>query len=163
MSQPKLYRSIIKAGLIAGTLDISAAFISTFIRSGKSPDAVLKFIANAAFGREAFETDNQTIIAGLLLHYLIAFSFTIDFFLIYPLLKKWLSSYIIISGLVYGVIVWCIMNLLIMPMSKVPVATPPVSQVIIGMSFLMFLIGLPVAIFAKKHYAIQLQQEHENK
>src|SRR3954468_23240291 len=95
--QPKLYNSIIKAGLIAGTLDISAACIGTYFRSGKTPDVVLRFIATATFGKSASQGGTEILIAGLLFHYLIAFSFVIAFFFIYSKFKKQLSSYNIIA------------------------------------------------------------------
>jgi hypothetical protein len=155
--QPKLYNSIIKAGIIAGTLDITAACISSYIRTGGMPAAVFRFIARGAFGEVVKTGGTEMIIAGVLFHYLIAFSFTIAFFLIYPKLKQWLSPYIIITGLAYGLIAWCIMNLIVLPLSKLPQSQPKTSQIITGMLFLMFLIGLPVAIFAKKHYAISRQ------
>lgn len=156
-TQPKLYNSIIKAGLIAGTLDITAACTSSYIRTGGLPAAVFRFIARGAFGDAAKTGGTEMIIAGVLFHYLIAFSFTIAFFLIYPKLKQWISSYIIITGLTYGLIAWCIMNLIVVPLSKIPPSQPKTSQIVTGMLFLMCFIGVPVAIFAKKHYSIPQQ------
>lgn len=152
-----LYSSIIKAGLIAGTLDILAAVANYYINTGKTPEGVFKFIASGAFGSSAFSGGAEMIIAGILFHYLIAFGFTILFFLIYPKLKQWVSSYIIITGLIYGVIAWCIMNLAILPLSNTPALKPNLIQMIIGMLFLMFFIGLPIAIITKKHYTTAQQ------
>jgi hypothetical protein len=149
--------SIIKAGLIAGTLDMLAAISNYYINTGKSPEGVFKFIASGAFGSSAFSGGTEMIIAGILFHYLIAFGFTILFFLIYPNLKQWISSYIIITGLVYGIAAWCIMNLFVIPISKTPTLKPDTTQTIIGMLFLMFFIGLPVAIIAKKYYSTAKQ------
>ena len=44
----------IKAGFIAGTLDITAACIQTYIKVGKGSDAVLKYLASAVFGKDAY-------------------------------------------------------------------------------------------------------------
>jgi hypothetical protein len=148
----KLYSSIIKAGLIAGTLDILAAITNYYLRSGKGPEGVFRFIASGAFGRAAFTGGTEYIIAGLLFHYLIAFGFAILFFLIYPKIRHWVSSYIVITGLVYGLIAWCIMNLIVIPSSKTPALPFNLQQMIIGMLFLMCFIGLPIAIVTKKHY-----------
>ncbi|HYG39365.1 MAG TPA: hypothetical protein VD908_12125 [Cytophagales bacterium] len=72
---------ILKAGLLVGTLDILAAFIHYIIASGKSdPFVVLKFIASGVFGNEAFVGGNIMIVAGLILHYIIALGFTLFFF-----------------------------------------------------------------------------------
>ncbi len=50
-----LISRIIKAGLMAGTLDILSAFIYYFIKTGdKNVFIVLKSIASGLFGKEAF-------------------------------------------------------------------------------------------------------------
>ena len=113
-----LYSSIIKTGLIAGTLDLLAAITHYYIQTGKTPEGVFKFIASGAFGSSAFSGGTEMIIAGILLHYLIAFGFTILFFLVYPKLKQWIAPYITITGFVYGILAWCVMNLLVMPLSN---------------------------------------------
>lgn len=71
---------IIKAGLLAGTLDISAACVQYYMKTGKNPDYVLKYVASGAFGKDAFTGGIVMSMAGLLFHYLIAFSFTLFFF-----------------------------------------------------------------------------------
>lgn len=152
-SQPNLYRSIIKTGLIAGTLDISAAIVSYYIRFGKGPEGIFRYIARAAFGDVAKTGGAEYIVAGILFHYLIAFSFTIAFFLLYPLIKKNFSPYIILTGLVYGIIVWCIMNLLIVPSTKITPGILTATSITREMLILMCCIGLPIAIFTKRHYS----------
>jgi hypothetical protein len=156
-SQPNLYRSIIKAGLIAGTLDISAAIITYYIRFSKGPEGIFRYIARAAFGDTAKTGSSEYIIAGILFHYLIAFSFTILFFVMYPVIKR-LGSYIIIVGLSYGAFVWCIMNLLVVPNTKIIPAPLTAISITREMLILMCCIGLPIAIFAKRHYAYSYKQ-----
>jgi hypothetical protein len=153
--QPKLYVAIIKAGVLAGTLDILAAIINYYINTGKTPEGLFKFIASGAFGKGAFTGGTEYIVAGVLLHYLIAFGFTILFFLIYPKIKRYASGYIITIGLLYGILAWCIMNIIVVPLSKTPVLKPDTTQRFIGILFIMFLIGLPIALLAKKHYAYE--------
>jgi hypothetical protein len=149
------YKSIIKTALLAGTLDILAAVINYYYNTGKTPEGVFKFIASGAFGKTAFSGGKEYIIAGLLFHYLIAFSFTILFFLLYPKIKRYASGYIITTGLVYGIVAWCVMNLVVVPMSKTPVIKTDTTQQFIGMVFLMFLVGLPVALMTKKYYSYE--------
>lgn len=148
----KLYSSIIKIGLIAGTLDICAAMISVYTRTGRGPEGIFRYIARGAFGDDAKTGGAEYIIAGILFHYLIAFGFTILFFVIYPKIKKWISPYTIITGILYGAIVWCIMNLVVVPSSKIIPATPTLSSVTREMLILMCCIGLPVAFLTKRHY-----------
>jgi len=144
--------SIIKAGLVAGTLDICAAIISVYARSGKGPEVIFRYISRGAFGDDARTGGMAYVVAGLLFHYIIAFAFTILFFMLYPKIRQWASKYIIATGLVYGAVVWCIMNLIIVPSSRITPAPPTVDSVIREMLILMCCIGLPIAIIAKKHY-----------
>jgi hypothetical protein len=148
----KLYSSIIKAGLIAGTLDICAAMLSVYIRTGKGPEVIFRYIARGAFGDAAKTGGGEYIVAGILFHYLIAFGFTILFFLVYPKIKKWVSPYYIIAGLAYGIVVWCVMNLIVVPSSRLTIAKFDISSVTREMLILMCCIGLPVAFLSKKHY-----------
>lgn len=151
ITRPRLYKSIIVSAVIAGTLDILAAITNYYIRTGNSPEGVFRFIASGAFGRQAFSGGTEYIIAGVIFHYLIAFGFTILFFLLYPYIRKWASPYIITTGLLYGFLAWCIMNLVVLPLSNTPAVKTGFSQQIIGILFLMFFIGLPIAYLSKKY------------
>ena len=84
-----LVKGILIAGFIAGTLDIIAAIIS----SGADPIRVLQFIASGAVGRDAaFAGGLPMAFLGLALHYLIAYSWTTLFFLLYPKLCLFIFS-----------------------------------------------------------------------
>src|SRR4051812_35867556 len=101
-----LYRKIIKAGAIAGTLDILAAFTYYYLKTGQTNFFnVLKFIASGLYGKEAFAGGAEMILAGLAIHYLIAFSFTIFFFVVFPYIKI-MSRSIILTAVLYGIFVW---------------------------------------------------------
>ncbi len=55
----KLISTIIKAGLIVGTLDILSAFIYYFIKTGdKNVFVVLRAVASGLFGKAAFSGGN---------------------------------------------------------------------------------------------------------
>lgn len=81
-----------KAGLLVGTLDISAASLQSFIKTGNGPAGVLKYIASGALGNASFSGGAGMIICGLLFHYIIALSFTYFFFLIFAELYSALKS-----------------------------------------------------------------------
>ncbi|HEX6915566.1 MAG TPA: hypothetical protein VF145_10015 [Chitinophagaceae bacterium] len=148
----KLYSSIIKAGLLAGTLDILAAINSYYLRRGRGPEGVFRYIASGAFGSKAFTGGGEMIVAGIIFHYLIAFGFTILFFAVYPKVKRIAAINIVITGFVYGLIAWLLMNLLVVPLSNTPPVKQDLTQVITGMLFLMVFIGLPVAFIAGKYF-----------
>ena len=142
--------AIIQAGLLAGTLDIVAACTMFRIRSGRDPMIVLRFVASGALGPEAMTGGWGTNLLGLLFHFIIAFSWTTLFFLVYPKLPKinW-----VMSGLVYGIIVWLGMNLIVLPLTRITQRPFDLNQAIIGTIILMLAIGLPVSYLSRRHYS----------
>ena len=76
----KLIPAVIITGLVAGTLDGLAAIINFIMQGGKKPEVIFKYIASGVIGKDALTGGNGIILLGVLLHYLIAFSWTILFF-----------------------------------------------------------------------------------
>ena len=144
------------SGLVVGSLDIIAALTNFYIRTGKDPLVVLKYISSAVFGKAAFSGDNSMNILGLLLHFLIAFIWTIFFFLIYPKLRL-ISWNRIITGIIYGIFIWLIMSLVVVPMSKASGSTFNIKQAIIAVLILIGAIGLPLSFIAHRYYAVRVQ------
>lgn len=141
--------SILKAGAVAGTLDISAACIQYYIRTGKNPENVLRFVASGVFGKDAFTGGSLMSFCGLLFHFLIAFSFTVFFFLVYPKLK-FLSYNIFLTAIVYGVFTWMVMNLVVLPLSKAPSIPFTFTGAAMAAGILCICIGLPLTLIAKR-------------
>src|SRR5579864_5847660 len=72
-------RYIAIAGFIAGSLDALAAI---FILSHGNAAPMFKFISSGIYGKEAFKDSGGMIALGIALHYFIAFSFTIFYFIV---------------------------------------------------------------------------------
>ncbi|MGI8951823.1 MAG: hypothetical protein ACR2FN_09600 [Chitinophagaceae bacterium] len=144
---------ILWTGLLVGTLDISAAIINYTLSYQKNPVRVFQFIASGVFGKEAFSGNSSMIFYGIIFHYLIAFTFTIFFFFIYPKINFLLKN-IVITSIIYGVFIWIIMNLVIVPISNTPKFPFNLFHAIINMIILIAAIGLPLAYSAKKFYFI---------
>lgn len=151
-TQRSLIAAIFITGLIAGTLDIVAACINAFVSSGTPAVTVLQFIASVFLGREAYSMGFKAAILGLIMHYTIAYSWTILFFLLYPKLK-FLSGNKLIVGLVYGVFVWLIMNFVVLKLIGLGKAPFNPLQAMIGCGILMVCIGLPIAWGANTYYS----------
>ena len=143
--------TIIKAWLIAGTLDILSALLYYYIKTGKNPANVLRYVASAVFGKAALSGGTTMAAAGLLLHYIIAFIWTIFFFLICPWIISVLKS-TIVTGVVYGIFIWLVMNLVVVPMGASPKAPFNILNAIINMAILMYAIGLPVSIIVSRYF-----------
>lgn len=143
---------IIKVWLVAGTLDISIACIQYYLKTGKGPPGVLKFVASGFFGKEAFIAEgNSMSVYGLLFHYLFALVWTIIFFMLYPKIKL-LRRNIFATAIVYGLFVWLIMNRVVMPLSKAPSIKFDPGKALVAMLILVIAIGLPLSFSAEKHY-----------
>src|ERR1043166_6809794 len=89
--QPHLSNSLGKTiawvGLLAGSLDILSAFVQAYLVRGTKPVVVLQYIASAAVGKTAFSGGWEMPLLGLLFHFIIAYSFTALFFVIFPNVK----------------------------------------------------------------------------
>jgi hypothetical protein len=151
MKQPSILRPVITAGLAAGTLDIIAASLQYYIKTGKGPGNMLRFIASGVFGAKAFSGGAAMARLGLLFHYVITFLFTVFFFWLYPRAGV-LQKSAILTGLLYGIFVWAVMNLLVLPLSLAPVIPFVLKKAAIAMLILMCCVGLPTALIADKYY-----------
>ncbi len=155
MQQTKRFNAIMVAGLLAGTLDGLAAALLYVIRTGKNPIAVFRFIASGVFGQEALSGGMGMGMIGIVFHFIIAMGWTMVFFIassrISLLIKYW-----VVSGILYGLFVWMAMNLVVLPLSRVPALPLTFSGVLIGVSVLMVCIGLPIAFLAQRFYRSQL-------
>jgi len=149
------FASALTAGLIAGTLDITAACIHAYLRNGTTPEQILRGIAGGAFGKEAAANGNMMIVWGLLFHFLIAISFTFFFFLLAKMIPS-LVRYPILIAIIYGAFVWAFMRYIVLNYISTINITPIVGQekiinAIIGAVILMVCIGLPNALLARRY------------
>ena len=139
------------AGLVAGTLDGLAAALLYVIKSGKDPLNVYRFIASGVFGKDAFAGGVPMALWGIFFHYVIATGWALLFFATYPRLAI-LGSKKVISGIGYGLFVWLMMNLVVVPLSNVQSGPMTINGVITGILVLMLCIGLPISFLAGKFY-----------
>jgi hypothetical protein len=143
------FQPIFWGGLLAGTLDICAAFLTAWLRRGVSPAAVLRFVASGLLGPAAFTGGAKTAAIGLALHFLIATVATIVFYLAS---RKFLFlvERPVHFGLLYGVAVYLFMNFVVLPLSLVQRGPATVSGFIIGLLTIMFCVGLPIALIVRR-------------
>lgn len=146
-----ILKAVLLLWLLVGTLDILSAIVDYYIATGKGPAGIFKYIASAILGNEAFTTGGtEIILLGLFLHYLIAFLFTIFFVFLYIRTNLSLRSKLVV-GILYGILIWAIMNLMVVPLSQTP--KPPVVvlwKLVKAMLILIFMIGLPLAFLTEK-------------
>jgi len=144
----KLFRWILFTGILTGTIDILFAFIMNYHVPAAT---ILKFIASGLFGKAAFSKGAEMIYYGLFFHFFFAFAWTILFFLFYPKLLNILKfRYILI--IIIGLVIWTVMNLVIVPLSKIPSQQFHFITVIKDMAALVLAYGLPITLIANKFY-----------
>lgn len=147
--QPPPLRTVLTAGLIAGLLDITAACIQFYSNTGKGPAPVLKFVASGIFGKKAFASGNEMLAWGLFFHFLIAVGFAALYLFLF---RRWsfVRKNSIISGILYGMVAWSVMNLLVVPFSHVPAQSFVLRKAVISLLIIIFMIGLPIALITQK-------------
>lgn len=150
IEKPSQYRAILWGGLIAGTLDITGACVSTAVQTGRSPQFVLQSVASGLLGADSYNRGLSSAALGLAIHFLIAYTWCTVYFIASRKLK-FLINQAVICGLGYGVVVWLFMNGVVLPLTFHRSFFHPLRSVIIGMSILMVCIGLPIALVVRRY------------
>ena len=117
---------------------------------GVPPMQLLQSVASGVPGAAASDGGNAAAALGLFLHFVIAFPAAA----IYYLASRWLPFLItraVLAGVVYGAVIYAVVNLAVVPLSAFPrrLTFPPIVQ-ISGLLVHMFLIGLPIALAARR-------------
>jgi hypothetical protein len=143
MKRSRALPTIALAGLIAGILDITSAFVIAGIK-GAGSIRMLQGIASGLLGQRSFEGGRATAGLGLAIHFLIAFTAAAVF---YAVSRKFssLTQHPVVSGLLYGIAVYIFMYWIVVPLAF-PTARHSVSRDITALIIHIVLIGLPIAL-----------------
>ena len=154
MSKPSAARAILVGGLIAGTLDITYACVFFGIRNHVSPLRIFQSVARGALGQNAFQGGLKTAALGLFFHFLIALIAATVYFVLSRALR-FMVTYAILSGILYGACVYFFMYGIIMRVSAIHSTTLPWSypwQVLIpNLLIHIFGIGLPIGLAVRRY------------
>ena len=133
-----------------GVLDILDAMTFYGIRNGLRPTRIFQSIAVGLLGRDSYSGGMKTVLLGGVLHFLIAFIIATVFYFASSILPT-LSQHAVISGLVYGVVAYFVMNYVVLPLSAVGPRTTPMPWAVFlnGVIGHALLVGLPVALIAR--------------
>lgn len=144
---------VLISGLVIGILDGLTAAIHYYLKTGKNPAAVYKFIASGVLGPTALKGGADMVILGIVLHLMIAMVFAFLFYLIYERTGLFrLSPWLV--GLIYGSFVWVVMNLVVVPLSRTPHITLTTSRILTSWLILVVMIGLPLAFMARRRILV---------
>jgi hypothetical protein len=134
--------------LIAGILDAGAALGFFLARGNRKPGLLFQYIASAVYGPAAFQGGSRMAVIGLFFHFCVALCWVGLYFAVWPRIAGW-GAGVFVDAVVYGVFVWCMMNLVVVPLSKATPRPLTFAFVLINMVILILTIGLPCAYAAQ--------------
>lgn len=145
LNNREVISAILLGGIIAATIDIGAASLI----NNRSPVFIMQAIAGGLLGRATFQGGAGSAILGALLQeimgILIATIYIVLSKTVPGLPRRW-----VMSGLIYGVIVFFVMNYVVVPLSALK-ALPHFKPVKFAEDMsAMLLFGLIIAFFARR-------------
>lgn len=149
MKQWSGLRAVLVGGTVAGALDITFA-ISFAYFNGTQPQRLLQIVASGWLGKASYAGGAASAALGLALHFLISYVFAGAFVLASRRIEA-LTRHPFVSGIAFGVGVFLIMRLVVLPLSAFPhvVSFNPLSA-LPDLASHMLLFGLPIALAARQ-------------
>lgn len=143
-------RTILFGGLAIGILDGLDAVIFFGLR-GVSATRIFQSIAAGVLGRDAAVAGGvPTALLGVLLHFFIACGIAGTYYLVSQRLAG-LTRAPLVSGPLYGILVYWAMQLVVLPLSAIPSGNLPRGAVLVnGLVIHMLGVGLPAALFTTR-------------
>jgi hypothetical protein len=143
-------RGILTGTVIAGTLDATfAVIVDVVILRAFSLLGVLQWIASGAIGSAAFNGGLGTAALGVVIHFALAAFFATAYWIASVRIGA-LRTHAVPMGIVYGAVIWIVMDLIVLPNSGVPKAS---FDPIVFTAFLLdhaVFVGLPLSLAIKR-------------
>ncbi|HEX3985281.1 MAG TPA: hypothetical protein VHX13_01630 [Acidobacteriaceae bacterium] len=150
MAKASSVGAVLRIGLIAGTLDISENLVFNAFRH-ITPAMIFRYIASGLLGMAAIRGGAGMVTLGVAIHYTIALAWTALYFLA---ARRWrlLVQRPVACGLLYGALVYAVMNFAVLPLTHVPHARAAMSLAsrASGILALLVCIGLTVALLTAR-------------
>jgi hypothetical protein len=146
------FRFVLAGGLVAATLDILYACGFWALKSGVPAQRILQGVAAGLLGDASFEGGWGTAALGLLLHYLIATSMAVAYFLV---ARRWrtLVERPVFYGAAYGLMLYVLMNYVVVPLSAAGSGSRDLLWIGLTIAVHAFFIGVPIALFTRRALA----------
>jgi hypothetical protein len=146
---PVPWTLVVAGGVVAGTLDIVYAIVYWAIRMGLPARRILQSVASGLLGEASFAGGAATAALGLALHYGIAISMAVAYYLVSRRVPVLVRSPLAL-GAAYGLFLYALMNYVVVPLSAAGSGSQETLWV--GLSILVhaFFIGVPIALFTRR-------------
>lgn len=152
----KAWRLVLTGGVVAGTFDIVYACVFWAIKRGVSPQRILQRVASGWLGEASMTGGVATAALGLATHFFIASSMSVTYYLV---ARRWpaLWERPVAYGTAYGLLLYGIMNYVVVPLSAAGPSSKDPLWVGLSIAVHMVLIGLPIALFARRAILAELR------
>jgi hypothetical protein len=141
---PGSLRAVLPAGILAGALDITAAFV-VYGAKGASPKRILQGISSGLLGPAAFRGGWKTVVLGGAFQFFIAVVSAAVFFAASRKLAT-LVRRPLLWGAVYGIAVYVVMYRIVVPLSRFHARPFSWSAAAIAVVIHVFCVGIPIAV-----------------
>jgi hypothetical protein len=149
LGRPRAFETILYGGLAVGILDGLFAFIFYGLILGVKPLRIFQSVASGVLGRASFEGGIKTFLLGILLHFVVATCIAAVYY-VASLKLPVLIHRAVISGLVYGMIAYIVMNYVVIPLSAASSGRFSLRTFLPAFIGHAFLVGLPIALIARR-------------
>jgi uncharacterized membrane protein YagU involved in acid resistance len=149
---------ILAAGVVAGTLDITYACAYWGIKVGVPPRRIFQSVAAGLLGPASFTGGLASSLLGLLLHFTIAITMALVYYLAARRLRL-LVRRPIAGGASYGLVLYVVMNYIVVPLSAAGGGAKDPLWITLSVVVHMFLIGVPIALITQAGIALPPKME----
>jgi hypothetical protein len=153
--------AVLKAALLAGTLDILVTGIKVIAFGTATAVRLLQSIASGLLGPDAFRGGLPVAALGAAIHFGIAAAWST----VFAVLATWLAPVrrvrtrvgVIAAGLAYGAVVWVMMDFVVLPLSRARSVPVSAAGFWIQLGIHMACVGVPIAwiVLAREPATVQ--------
>jgi len=154
MNRSAFWISVMITALLAGSLDLLGAILSFKASRGTFPVNIFKYIAGGVLKGKAMEGGVEMHLLGGFLHFFIAFIWSFIFYGIYPRLKFLHHQSIVVLIILWGIIIWSVMNLVVLPLSawKAPIHFQNPREIAKAVLIIIICVAWPIVLRTKNYY-----------
>lgn len=134
-------------GFAVGVLDLVYAIL---VYSPGKPTLIPQTIASGILGAKSYSGGASTAALGVVLHFVIALGAATAYYLASRRIP-FLLYRAVLSGVVYGALVYLFMHLIVLPLSAVPKGNMPLIYKACEFVEHWFCVGLPIALSVRRY------------
>jgi hypothetical protein len=144
---------VLAGGLIAGALDLTFAFVF-YWPQGATPLRILQGIASGVLGRGSFQMGLASAALGAFFHFFISACAAAIYYLV-SLRFSFLTRRAVISGAIFGVLMFLAMRFIVLPLSAIKPGPMKVGNAIGELCSHVFLFGMVIAYAVSRAHHIR--------